>query len=82
MARLEGANAEYFSKFKQHGFEVTVLDDEVIKKIAEISNKLADEQADKDPLYARALESQRKFKVEYGTWKQWGCRKEVISYSS
>jgi len=72
MARLEGANAEYLERFKQQGTEITILDTEVIKRIAEIATKLADKQASADPFYARVLKSQRDFRAEYRIWEQWG----------
>ncbi|MFC1968532.1 TRAP transporter substrate-binding protein [Chloroflexota bacterium] len=72
VAQLEGENAKYFEEFVQQGTEITILDDETIKKITEIANRLADEQAAKDPFYAKVLKSQRDFRTEYRTWEQWG----------
>jgi len=72
MAHLEGANAEYLRKFEQYGTEITVLDVEAMEKISEITNRLADEQAVKDPFYARVLKSQRDFREDYRTWERWG----------
>ncbi|MDD4984282.1 MAG: TRAP transporter substrate-binding protein DctP [Dehalococcoidales bacterium] len=72
MAQLDGANAKYLEMFQQQGTEITVLDTEAINRISEMATRLADEQAAKDPFYARVLESQRDFRTEYRTWEQWG----------
>ncbi len=72
MAHLEGANAEYLKKFEEYGTKITVLSPEDMKKISEITNRLADEQAAKDPFYAKVLKSQRDFLKEYRTWEKWG----------
>ena len=39
-ASIEGANAEYLSKFEQYGTQVTVLDTEAMERITEITNAL------------------------------------------
>ena len=72
MAHLEGANAEYLRKFEQYGTEIIVLAPGVMGKITEITNRLADEQAAKDPFYAKVLKSQRDFRENYRTWEKWG----------
>ncbi len=72
MAHLEGTNAEYLKKFEQYGTELIVLDTEAMLRITEITGRLADEQAAKDPFYARVLKSQRDFRESYRTWEKWG----------
>ncbi|MBN2187700.1 MAG: TRAP transporter substrate-binding protein DctP [Dehalococcoidia bacterium] len=72
MAHLEGTNAEYLKKFEQYGTELMILDTESMLRITEITDRLADEQAAKDPFYARVLKSQRDFREGYRTWEKWG----------
>jgi TRAP-type mannitol/chloroaromatic compound transport system substrate-binding protein len=72
MAALEGANSEYLSKYEQYGTQITTLDAEAIQKISDITNRLADERAAKNPFYARVLNSQREFLQDYRKWEAWG----------
>ena len=71
VAHLEGINAEYLRKFEQYGIEITTLDEETMKRITEITNRLADEQAAKDSFYAIVLKSQRDFREDYRAWEKW-----------
>lgn len=72
MAMQEGSNAIYMKKYENAGVTITVLDLEAVKNLSEITDRLADEQAAKDPFFARVLKSQRDFRTEYRTWEQWG----------
>lgn len=72
MASVEGQNAQYLKKFQQQGLQITTLDSAAVSRIGEIAVKLADQQAAKDPFYARVLKSQRDFKADYRTWEKWG----------
>ena len=72
MAELESYGAPYKKKYEDAGITITVLDFEALKTISGITDKIADEQAQKDPLYARVLKSQRTFRTEYRTWELWG----------
>ena len=71
VAHLEGANAAYLSKFEQYGTQISVLNEQVMAKITEITNRLADEEAAKNPFYASVLKSQRDFRESYRTWERW-----------
>jgi len=71
LAYTEGSNAEFLDKFIQYGIKINVLDTNAIEKISDITNRLADEKAAKDPFYAKVLESQRDFRNNYRTWELW-----------
>jgi len=71
-AGLEGSNAEYLSRFEQYGTQIDVLDKAAVRKISEITDRLADEQAARSPSYARVLTSQRQFVTAYRGWETWG----------
>jgi TRAP-type mannitol/chloroaromatic compound transport system substrate-binding protein len=72
MARLEGSNASYKKIYENAGVTITVLDFEAVKTISAITDRLADEQAAKDPFFDKVLKSQRNFRSEYRTWELWG----------
>jgi TRAP-type mannitol/chloroaromatic compound transport system substrate-binding protein len=72
MAMQEGSNAAYKRKYENAGVTITVLDFEAIKTISTITDRLADEQAAKDPFFAKVLKSQRDFRSDYRTWELWG----------
>lgn len=72
MAMQEGSNAAYLKKYKDYGTTITMLDFDAIRTISGITDRLADEQAEKDVFFARVLRSQRDFRKEYRTWELWG----------
>jgi TRAP-type mannitol/chloroaromatic compound transport system substrate-binding protein len=72
LSYVEGTNAEDLDKFKQYGTKINVLDTKSMERIAEITKRLADEKAAKDPFYAKVLKSQRDFRSNYRTWELWG----------
>jgi TRAP-type mannitol/chloroaromatic compound transport system substrate-binding protein len=72
MALQEGSNAAYKKKYENAGVTITVLDFASIKTLSEITDRLSDEQAAKDPFFAKVLKSQRDFRTEYRTWELWG----------
>jgi TRAP-type mannitol/chloroaromatic compound transport system substrate-binding protein len=75
LSYAEGDNAESFDKFVQYGTEINVLDTEAMERIAEITNRLADDKAATDTFYAKVLKSQRDFRSDYRTWELWGDHK-------
>ncbi|MBN1191969.1 MAG: TRAP transporter substrate-binding protein DctP [Dehalococcoidales bacterium] len=71
MTMLEGANAEYLSKFEQYGTQISILDSAAIREIIAVTNRLADEKASQYPFYERVLKSQRDFINSYRRWETW-----------
>jgi TRAP-type mannitol/chloroaromatic compound transport system substrate-binding protein len=72
MSNLEGANSAGLSKYEQYGTQINTLDAYAMRKISDITNRLADERAAKNPFYARVLASQRDFIPDYRKWEAWG----------
>jgi len=72
MAGLEGANADYLSRFEEYGTQLITLDSQAMETITETTNALADQLAAQDSFFAEVLQSQRDFMAGYRTWEQWG----------
>jgi TRAP-type mannitol/chloroaromatic compound transport system substrate-binding protein len=72
LADLEGANSASLSKYEQYGTQMTTLDAAAIQRVSDITNRLADQKAAKNPFYARVLASQRAFLEDYRKWEKWG----------
>lgn len=63
---MEDAAAVEF--FKSKGVQVIKLDPEVVAEIKQLGQAVFDEQAQKDPFYAKVLKSQRDF---HAKWKEY-----------
>jgi TRAP-type mannitol/chloroaromatic compound transport system substrate-binding protein len=72
VARIEGANPDYLQKYEKSGMQIFVLDEQSMKRITEITDRLCDNLAANDAFFARVLKSQRDFRTNYRTWEKWG----------
>jgi TRAP-type mannitol/chloroaromatic compound transport system substrate-binding protein len=71
-ARIDGANPDYLQRYEKSGMQILVLDEESMKKITAVADRLCDDLAEKDAFCARVLKSQRDFRASYRNWEKWG----------
>ena len=72
LSAVEGLNSQNLTKFEQYGTQINTLDSASVQKISDITNRLADNEAAKNPFYAKVLNSQRSFVADYRNWEKWG----------
>ena len=71
LAEIEGANPDYLQRYEKSSMQIFVLDEQSMEKISEITDRLCDGIAAKDPFAAKVLKSQRDFRTAYRTWEKW-----------
>jgi TRAP-type mannitol/chloroaromatic compound transport system substrate-binding protein len=70
-SKVEDAKAlKFFEELPDDQLQVIVASPEMMDQIREYANMIYDEEAAKDPLFAKVLASQREFKELYDYWKR------------
>ncbi len=70
MAMSEALQGSVIAGFDDIGVTAMVLPMEILRELQRISDEVLDEEADKDPVFAKILASQQKFRTEYELWKR------------
>ncbi|HIG42004.1 MAG TPA: TRAP transporter substrate-binding protein [Gammaproteobacteria bacterium] len=70
MAKAEALQGAVIAGFESIGVSARVLPMPLLRELQRVTDEVLEEEAGKDPMFARILESQRKFRAEYGHWKR------------
>jgi TRAP-type mannitol/chloroaromatic compound transport system substrate-binding protein len=69
LARSEGLQGPVMREFAAAGVQVETLPMEVLRELDRITGEVLAEEAQRDPAFARILESQQTFRADYAYWK-------------
>ena len=70
MSRSESLQGEVLREFPDKGVTAETLPLEILEALQEVTEQVLDEEAEKDPWFARVLQSQREFSETYNLWKR------------
>ncbi|MEM7019213.1 MAG: C4-dicarboxylate ABC transporter, partial [Pseudomonadota bacterium] len=70
LALTESDQGPVLAGFKDIGVTASYLPEELLRKLQAISVKVIDEEAAKDPIFKKVLESQRQFRKTYREWRR------------
>ena len=70
LALSEAVQGAVIAALPESGVTAIRLPDDVLRELEQISEKVLDENAANDPMFAKILVSQRRFLEEYDYWKQ------------
>jgi TRAP-type mannitol/chloroaromatic compound transport system substrate-binding protein len=72
IAKAEALQGPVLSKFEQEGVKNVAFPDEILRAFEKASVEVLDEEAAKDELFKKVLESQRAFRAAHAPWKKLG----------
>lgn len=72
LAKAEALQFDAIKKFEKEGVKAVKLNDEILKALQKASAEVVAEEAAKDPLFKKILDSQQTFAAGYQNWKSLG----------
>ena len=69
LSRSEALQGEVIAGFPDIGVSAESLPEELLRELEKVSNEIIEEEAAKDPSFAKILASQREFRKNYAHWK-------------
>lgn len=72
LAKSEASQAAVLKKYAEAGITTTKLSDDILKELKKVSQEVLQEEAAKDPLFKKVLESQQAFESSYAQWRELG----------
>jgi TRAP-type mannitol/chloroaromatic compound transport system substrate-binding protein len=69
LARSEALQGEVMAQFPANGVSAETLPEPVLRQLEAVATQVLDEEAAKDPMFAKILKAQRAFRETYSLWK-------------
>ncbi|MGI9325177.1 MAG: TRAP transporter substrate-binding protein [Pseudomonadales bacterium] len=70
LARSEALQGAVIAGFPAHGVSAQSLPESILRELEVVATEVLDEEAAKDPMFAKILSAQRQFRKDYQHWKQ------------
>lgn len=72
LAKAEALQGPTIKKFEKEGVKANRLSDEILHALKGASEEVIAEEAAKDPMFKKILDSQKAFQADYAVWKDLG----------
>jgi len=72
LSKSESLQGAVIKKFEQEGVKAVKLPTDILKALEKATGEVLAEEAAKDPLFKKVLDSERAFMAQYQTWKDLG----------
>lgn len=70
LARSEALQGKVIAEFPANGVSAESLPEPILRELHSVAMAVLDEEAAKDPMFAKILAAQRRFRATYAHWKQ------------